>query len=201
MPRISAATWPTRCRSIPLIRTSVWLGVSIVMPSGIGEVHRMREAERQVQGLALHRGAEADAHQLELALVALGDAGDHVGQVRARGAGTDAGTARRRCSCTCSVLSFSATDTPLASGRLSEPLAPLIVTTSARNGGGHALRQANRILGYSRHICLNLRPRCRALRRPGPMARAWRSVITPCGVETITVPMPPSTLGSSSLPR
>src|SRR5678815_604692 len=35
------------------------------------EVHRVREAEREVQHLALHRGAVADAHELELALVAL----------------------------------------------------------------------------------------------------------------------------------
>ena len=37
MPRILARTWPTFWRSMPLIMISVWLGVSIVMPSGIGK--------------------------------------------------------------------------------------------------------------------------------------------------------------------
>src|SRR6185295_9659942 len=47
---------------------------------------RMRKAEREVQRLALHGGAEADALELELLLVALGHAEDHVGEMRARGA-------------------------------------------------------------------------------------------------------------------
>src|SRR5208282_3155949 len=37
-------------------------------PLGYRETHRVREAQRQVQRLAGHRGAEADAHELELAL-------------------------------------------------------------------------------------------------------------------------------------
>src|SRR5579875_1400925 len=34
--RISAATWPTCCLSIPLITISVGLGVAIAIPCGIG---------------------------------------------------------------------------------------------------------------------------------------------------------------------
>src|SRR5688572_17917080 len=49
-------------------------------------LHRMRKPERQVQGLALHRGAKADAHELELALVALRHARHHVREMRAGGA-------------------------------------------------------------------------------------------------------------------
>src|SRR6202167_1896761 len=49
--------------------------------------HRVRETERQVQYLAGHLGAKADADQLELALIALGHAQDHVRQVRAHRAG------------------------------------------------------------------------------------------------------------------
>src|ERR1044072_2906758 len=34
--RISAATWPTFCLSMPVMRTSVGFGVAIAMPSGTG---------------------------------------------------------------------------------------------------------------------------------------------------------------------
>src|SRR5439155_20486178 len=44
----------------------------------------VREAELHAEGLALHRGAVADAHQLEHALVALGHPHDHVVHQRAR---------------------------------------------------------------------------------------------------------------------
>src|ERR1700733_2388463 len=49
-------------------------------------VDQVRIAQRQRQALRLHRGAVTDADQLELLLVALGDAGDHIRQVRASGA-------------------------------------------------------------------------------------------------------------------
>src|SRR5207342_2615869 len=42
------------------------------------EQHRVRETQREVQVLALHRGTVTDADQLELALEAVGDALDHV---------------------------------------------------------------------------------------------------------------------------
>src|SRR6185503_19681199 len=48
------------------------------------ELDRVREAEGQVQVLALQGGAVADAYELELALEALGHARDHVREVRAR---------------------------------------------------------------------------------------------------------------------
>ena len=43
----------------------------------------MREAQRQVQDLALHLCAESNSYELELALIALGDTRDHVGEVSA----------------------------------------------------------------------------------------------------------------------
>src|ERR1700721_1621300 len=49
-------------------------------------VDQVRIAQRQRQALRLYRGAVADADQLELLLIALGDAGDHIRQVRASGA-------------------------------------------------------------------------------------------------------------------
>src|SRR5690349_20252350 len=54
------------------------------------EIHGMREAEREAQHLALHRGAVTDADELELALVALRHARHHVRDVRARGTGRHA---------------------------------------------------------------------------------------------------------------
>ena len=52
---------------MPLTMISVWLGVSIAMPFGHRVLDRMREAEREVQLLALHGGAITDADELELA--------------------------------------------------------------------------------------------------------------------------------------
>src|SRR5690606_3263748 len=49
--------------------------------------HRVREAQRQVQVLALHGGTVTHADQLELALETLGHALDHVGHDRAQGSG------------------------------------------------------------------------------------------------------------------
>ena len=66
------------------------------MPSGIGYLDRVRETERQVQLLALHGGAITDADELELLLEALGDARDHVREVRARGTGHRVGEAAAR---------------------------------------------------------------------------------------------------------
>jgi hypothetical protein len=51
------------------------------------EHHRVREAERQAQVLALHRGAVTDADQFKLALEAGADAVHHVGDDGAQGAG------------------------------------------------------------------------------------------------------------------
>ena len=61
IPRISAATWPTCCLSMPEILISVGFGTAKVMPSGVSIDDVMAEAERQLQVLALHRGAVADA--------------------------------------------------------------------------------------------------------------------------------------------
>src|SRR5690606_6953064 len=51
------------------------------------EDHRMRETEGKVEVLALQRGAVADADEFELARVPFADAGDHVADQRAGGAG------------------------------------------------------------------------------------------------------------------
>src|SRR6185295_4755687 len=57
---------------------------------------RVREAERQVQFLALHGGAIADADELELLFEALRDTRHHVRNVRARGPGHRVGETTAR---------------------------------------------------------------------------------------------------------
>ena len=53
------------------------------MPSGSGNMHRMRVAERQLDVLALHLRAVADPDDVELALEAVLHARHHVGDQRA----------------------------------------------------------------------------------------------------------------------
>src|ERR1700752_2673909 len=45
---------------------------------------RVRETEREIERLPLHRGAVADTDELELAVVTLAHARDHVGEMRSR---------------------------------------------------------------------------------------------------------------------
>ena len=142
--RISAATWPTCCRSAPLTRISVWLGVSIVMPSGTGVHDRVRETERQVQLLALRLRAIADADQLELPLEALASRPSPC----SRGARAVEPACISDVAC-CARRSRRARASPScdqrpdrgAGGRLSAPLAPLTVTDSPSTVAVTPLRQ------------------------------------------------------------
>ncbi len=77
--RMSAATWPTSCLSIPRTISSVGWGTSNSMPSGASTDDRVRVAERQLEVAALELGAVADPLDLEALLEALGDPLDHVG--------------------------------------------------------------------------------------------------------------------------
>ena len=118
------------------------------------KIDRMREAKRQVQTLALHRGAKADAHELELLLVALGDALHHVREVRAGRARLhalllDAAEIDRQ-------LLLALHDLDARRAQLSEPLAPLMVTPASlivavtpwgRSTGLFALLMAGATLG------------------------------------------------------
>ena len=82
--RISAATWPTFCLSMPLISTVFWSGVLTSTPSGSCVIDVVAVAELQAQVLALGLGAIADAGDLEHLGEALGHAGDEVLHVGAR---------------------------------------------------------------------------------------------------------------------
>src|SRR5262249_19343122 len=105
-----------------------------------GEVHRMREAEREVQYLALHCRAEAYALKLELLLVALGDAQDHVGEVRAGGASLCARKSRIRVLDLELLLRLHDGDTALKR-EAERALRAFDGHRFRRNRCGHALRQ------------------------------------------------------------
>ena len=167
---------------MPLIRISVWRRRLDRDAFRNRIVHRVREAERQVQHLALHRGAEADADQLELLLVALGHARDHVREVRARGAGLHARGRRRSTyfTASCLVLLLDLTRRSSAAA-LRVPLAPLIVTALGGDRGRHALRQIDRLFATrDMDVISTLRQATmQSTSPPWPIERACLSVITP----------------------
>src|ERR1700736_3756655 len=89
----------------------------------------------------------------------------------------------------CSFWSVWTTDTPRVSGTLSVPLAPLIVTDS---GDTVAVTPFGRSTGALAILDMIVRLSYATMHRtspPCPIERACLSVITPFGVDTITVPM------------
>src|SRR5690606_11416725 len=130
------------------------------------EQHRVRKAQRQVQVLALHRGAITDADQLELALEAFRHAVHHVGDDRAQGSGDgDAlGVVARQ-------LRLAVLDSDLDVGRLRDRQRALRALDADGLGLDvqfHALRQGDRLLGYSGHVRYSLRSRSTGLHRRRP---------------------------------
>ena len=114
----------------------------------------MGEAERQVQGLALNCRAVAHAHEFKLALEALGDALDHIGEVRTRAAslGCLGGS------------SFGQLDVDGLVGLLHQhafgegeregALGTLDRHAAGIDRNGHALGQVDGLLGYAGHDLL-----------------------------------------------
>ena len=105
---------------------------------------------------------------------------------------------------TSSCLSACTTLTPELSGTDSVPLAPFSVTASSVMVAVTPWGSATGCLATRLIVGSSKSARQATMHRtspPWPMARACLSVITPFGVETMTVPMPPCTFGSSSLPR
>src|ERR1035441_2109200 len=73
--------------SLPVIAFDQYLGLARGLDRdalGNRVAHRMREAQREIQCLAGHLRAKADAHEFELAVVTLGHALHHVRQMRIR---------------------------------------------------------------------------------------------------------------------
>ena len=91
-------------------------------------------------------------------------------------------------------------DTAVPAARLKEPFAPLMVTESPAIVAVTPCGRSTGALAILDMVALRYATMHRTS-PPCPIERACLSVITPFGVETITVPMPPRTFGSSSLPR
>src|SRR5690606_1216462 len=130
------------------------------------EQHRVREPQRQVEVLALHRGAVTHAHQLELALEALGNAVHHVGDDRAQGTG-DGDPLRIRVR----QLRLAVLDLDLDVGGFGDrqrALRALDADALGLDVQFHALGQDDRLLGYSGHVRYSLRPRSTGLHRRRP---------------------------------
>src|SRR5690606_4830739 len=130
------------------------------------EHHRVREAQRQAEVLALHGGAVTHANQLELALKAVGHTLDHVGQDGADGAGhRDQGRLIGR------EHGGAVLDGDLHAGRLGQgqgALRALGADAGFLDVQFDALRQGDRLLGYAGHgrRTPSIRPRSTGLHRP-----------------------------------
>src|SRR6185503_19410270 len=117
---------------------------------------RVREAERQVQVLALRRRAVADADELELALVALADAVHDVREVRADRTRHHVGLAA-----VVRLLHFEHAGVLhdfrvlRIHGEAQRALAALDADAVRGNRRGHALRQGYWLFSYARHISLS----------------------------------------------
>ena len=121
-------------------------------------------AELQLQLLALHRGAIADAADLERLRVALGDAVDHVGdQVRDMPHMARAGLVRRAASPSMPPSSFSTVDL-VGHGQRQLALRPFTLTVWPVDRRRHAGRDGHRLLADTRHR--HLPSICRDARAP-----------------------------------
>ena len=150
-----AAVWPSSALSAPRSVMAICRSISAVTPSGSGKIDRMRVAEGELDVLALHLRAVADADDLELALEAVLDAGHHVGDQRAGQAVERARACarRRRASITSCVVARSAADMPgRAPAAPACPWAPRRARRSAVDLDLDALREcAIGFLADSRH--------------------------------------------------
>src|SRR5579883_1792224 len=158
--------------------------------------HVVAVAERDLQVLALHRGAVADAVDLELALEALGDAGDEVRHQRARGAPHRARAFGlvARIDLDRALLQFGAD--VLGQHQLEGALRPLHLHGLPIDARGDAGRDRDRSLADTRHLSRPPSSRCPAqntvnrISPPTLASRAAWSAITPFGVEMIATPRP-----------
>src|SRR5574337_332847 len=159
---------------------------------------RMREAEREVDPIAGGLSAVADADQRELLLEAPGHSGHHVGDQRA---------------------DRSVHRPDLLADRLEDERVAFLLdrdlgAEAPRHGAKRPLdgdlasgerhldlrRQLDRVVADARHGCAPAQATMQSTSPPTPLARALRSVITPCDVDTMAMPSPFMTRGMSSLP-
>src|SRR5258708_13743077 len=113
--------------------------------------HRVRKAERQVELVALRLRAVADADQREALLEAFGDAGDHVRDQRAHGAGPRIGVVRVAERLEHHLLAFLL-HFHVRIGRARDGTERALHRDAAAGEGQiDAFRQRNRVFGDARH--------------------------------------------------
>src|SRR5208337_2555738 len=186
-------------------------------------VDQMRIPERQRERLGLHGGAVADADELELDLIALGHARDHVREMSARRACDGVQALRRGFGLHFEALVVLHDLDAVLQLQRQRPLGAFHRHGVGTDRRADALRQIHRLFCNSRHTWFlrNGRPAVRPIGRPYwttllddpigrpywttkstsppvPAARACASDMTPLGVDTTATPKPPSTFGSSS---
>src|SRR5690606_37666307 len=167
-----------------------------------GDLDVVRVADVELDVLADELGAEADADDLEPALVPLRQALDHVGRERPVEAVQRAGppfvvlTPER---------DLAALDRDLDRGI--DPLGQLRIPLgqgqlASVHGRGDPVDEGNRLLSDARHGYLPGSDQYTEQRNSPPTRslRASRSDITPFGVDTIAAPRPPRTFGRSAEP-
>src|SRR5437879_1399039 len=160
--------------------------------------HRVREAERQIELVALRLCTESDADQRKALLEALGHAGDHVRDQRAHGARHGVGMARVAQRLALQLGAVRLDRDVRIGGALDR--AERAFHRDLAGGDAHldAFRQVDRDFRAARHG----RPYAtmQSTSPPTPSARALRSVITPRDVERIATPSPFITRGMSLRP-
>src|SRR5262249_3449066 len=114
-------------------------------------VHVVREAELQIELLALHRRAIADAGDLELLLEALGDARPQVGDARARGAPQRPRALGFAPRLDLDGVLVHAHRHVVGEHELERPLGALHLDGLAAHVGGDARRNRDRLVADTRH--------------------------------------------------
>src|SRR5262249_31687999 len=149
------------------------------------------EAERELQFLALHRRAVADAADLQPLLETLGDAGHEIvdqgarqSPHRARALGLGA---RRNHDAAVLHLGHDV----VVQHDLERALRPLHLDLLTLDAGGHALRHRHRLPTDARHVrSLRAQNTVQRISPPTFWSRASWSAITPFGVDRIDTPSP-----------
>src|SRR6185437_4795286 len=152
----------------------------------------VREAELQVELLALHRRAIADAGDLQLLLEALGDAVDDVVHQRARGAPLREGALGLVTRLDLDPGLVHADRHVVVQHELERALGALHLDGLPFHVGGDAGRDGNRTFSDSRH-----QNTVQMISPPTLASRASWSAITPLGVDRMAMPRPLLTRGSA----
>src|SRR5580704_2932954 len=142
-------------------------------------------AERDLQILALHRGAIADAIDLEPLLEAFGDAGDQIGDQRARRAPLRAGALGLEARVDFDLAAVELDQYVVVQHDLQRALRAFDLDRLAFHVGGDAGRDGDWLFADTGH-----QNTVQRISPPTLASRASWSAMTPFGVETMATPRP-----------